>query len=598
MTDARRMSPRRVIALLRPHAEGERGPLVLGAVLGVLAVALQVARPWPLKWILDVVSGGGQPPTGATPSWIGADPVRAIGGLALAFVALSLAGAVTAYAQALTLNGLGNRVLFRFRASLFAQVLRQPLAFHESREVGELLTRVVYDTSRLRRGLNGALLRVVQTVALFAATFVALLWIDVALAAILGAGGLVALVTMRRRGRRIASAARRQRTKEGRLAALVASELLAVRELQTFGIERSAVTARFGSRNDRSLRQEQKVQRLSHGLALRVDAALALSIAGAIWLGAFGVLEGRLGAGDLLVFLSYALTLRGPFADFAYETARLGRTLACAERLERIALRSTAIADAPDAVEPDALRGELRFEGVSLRAARRRRTGRKWTLDGIDVALPAGQRIAVVGGNGAGKSTLLSLVLRLADPTKGRLLLDGRDLREYKLDAVRRGMSVVFQDSVLTGVSVHDNIALGEPDASPEDVRAAAASAGAAELIERLPLGYDTLVRRGGDLFSGGERQRLALARALLRDGRIWLLDEPTTGLDAAGADELTTRLLALTRGRTVLWVTHDPALLPRMDWILELQDGRAAFSGPVAQWPGRRAEAAGTNPH
>jgi len=576
--DRRRSPLRRIVALLRPYADGEGGPLAAGALLSVGAVVLHVLRPWPLKWILDYVSG--KHASGAVVGWVASAPTAGIALLSLLFVAIGVALAGAEYAQALLLNGLGNRVLFRFRAALFGHILRQPLAFHESREVGELLTRVVYDTSRLRRGLNGLLMKVFQTLALFGAILVVLLWIDVALGAILALGGLAALVAMRRRGPQIARAARKQRVKEGGLAGLVANELSSIRELQTFGLAGSAVQARFSARNKGSLRQEQKVRKLAAGLSLRVEILLALSIALALWFGTHAVLTGRLTPGVLVLFFSYAMSLRAPFLGFAYQTARVGRTYASADRLARIVERTSAIADAPGAVPAPPLTGDLRFEKVALKTPKGRRGGRKWTLDGLSCSLPAGRRIAVLGANGSGKSTLLSLVLRLADPDRGQILLDGRELHAYTLESLRSQMSVVFQDSVLSGLSVRDNIALGRPDASMDAVQESAHAAHISRFIERLPQGYDTPVRRGGELFSGGERQRLALARALLRDGRIWLLDEPTTGLDRATAEDVTAVLFEATRGRTTLWVTHDPELVSRFDWVLVLKQGRSVFSG------------------
>ena len=575
MEGATRQPLRRIVRLLRPHAADEGAAAVRGALLGVATVVLHVFRPWPLKWIVDGLQGSKHTPVGPA-AW---SPAM----LAAVFVLLAFAGSAAAYQQSMLLNGLGNRVLYRFRERLFGHILRQPLAYHQGLEVGELMTRIVYDTSRLRRGLNGMLVRVVQPLALFVASMAVLLWIDWRLAVVLLAGGVVALLLMRRRGRRIVSVAKKQRAKEGRLAALVGSELGAVRELQSFGIASSAVLARFAARNQRSLRQELKLQRLALGLTLRVDLALAASIALAMWIGADAIPGGALSAGDLVLFLSYALSLTRPFADFAQATARLGRTYACADRLERIMRRDIEIGDVPSAIDAVDVQGALRFEGVSLRTPKRRRNDRKWTIEGIDCDLPAGKRIAIVGGNGAGKSSLLSLVLRLADPTSGRILLDGRDLREYTIESLRGQTSVVFQNSVLTGVSVRDNIALGVPDASIDAIEEAAHTARVSRFIKRLPDGYDTIVRRGGDLFSGGERQRIAIARALLRKGRIWLLDEPTTGLDHDAAADLTDRLLEATRGRTVLWVTHDPTLLTRMDWILELREGRVVSSGPAA---------------
>jgi ABC-type multidrug transport system fused ATPase/permease subunit len=195
------------------------------------------------------------------------------------------------------------------------------------------------------------------------------------------------------------------------------------------------------------------------------------------------------------------------------------------------------------------------------------------------------QRVAIVGANGAGKSTLLRLVLRFVDPDEGRVLLDGRDLRDYTLDSVRRQVSAVFQESVFFGLSVRENIALGDPDATLEDVVRAAQRARINKFIERLPEGYETPVRRGGELFSGGERQRIAIARALYRDGRIWLLDEPTKGVDPATAGDLSTILLEATEGRAVLWVTHDPAVLPKLDRVVVLKEGRLTFTGTPAAY-------------
>lgn len=593
-SERRRPRLRLLAALLRPYAAGEGRGLALGALLGLAVVTAHVLRPWPLKWIIDYVTGA--PAPGPVQQWVAAGPAAGVFALAALFVTLAVAGAAAEYAQVMLLNGLGNRVLFRFRAALFAHVLRQPLAFHESHEIGELLTRVVYDTSRLRRGINGLLIRIVQTLVLLLATSAVLLWVAPGLGILLTAGVVLALVAMRRSGRRIARAARKQRIREGSLAALVATELAGVRELQASGVEASAVQRRFAGRNDRSLRQEQKVRRLAAGLSLRVEVLLALGVALALWLGARQVMAGVLTAGSLTLFFSYALSLRGPLADFAYQAAHLGRTWACADRLARIAGRTSAIVDGPGAAPAPPLDGALRFEAVALKAGRRRRSGRKWTLDGVSCDLPAGRRVAVVGPNGAGKSTLLSLVLRLADPVRGRVLLDGQDLREFTLDSVRSQVSVVFQDTVLTGLSVAENIALGMPGADRAAVEAATTAARADAFVRRLPQGYDTVVRRGGRLFSGGELQRLALARALLRRGRLWLLDEPTTGLDQATAEDLATLLLEVTRGRTTLWVTHDPELVRRLDAVLALDRGKVAFCGsPVDyfSWLAGRTERA-----
>lgn len=563
----------RIFRLLAPHAIGEGRRIAVGILLGLGVVALHVARPWPLKWIVD---GLGLP---------AGSPASHIVQMAALFVALSVVGAVMQYTYEMYFYGVGNRVVYRFRSALFAHVIALPLWFHDSRGVGELLTRVVSDTSRLRRGVNVMVLRILLTVVLFVATLAVVVWVAPLLGLALGVVGVMGLLLMQRRGGSIMRAARRQRQREGALAALVGDELARVRELQLFGVAASSVLRRFDSRNERGLRQEMKVQRLASGLVARVDALFAFGVALTLLVGIGPSSRGSITAGELVLFLTYALSLRQPFLDFAYHTARLGRTVACADRLGLIVARPVGNQDLPGATLAPAFEGALRFEDVWVKSPRRIRGGRKWSLAGITCDIPPRQRIAIVGGNGAGKSTLLGLVARLTEPQVGRVLLDGRDVRDYQAPALRDQLSVVFQDAALPILRVRDLIALGRTDATDDQIQEAARRTGAAPFIQGLPLGYETVVRRGGALLSGGERRRLALAGALLRDGRIWLLDEPSVGLDDASAREIVELLLDATQDRTVLWVTHDPAILSRFDWVLALEDGRLAYSGPSAAY-------------
>jgi ATP-binding cassette, subfamily B, bacterial len=574
---------RRIVAMLKPYAVGEGTRLVAGIVLSVAIIALHVIRPWPLKWILDFLARPDH--RGAMDTWVASAPARGLFLLSLLFVALALAAAWADFAQTMVLNGLGNRILYRFRTALFANLMRQPLVFHEARDMGELVTRVLYDTSRLRRGVNGLMIRVFQTLAIFIATLAVLFWIDPMLGAVLALGGVLAFASMHSRGRRILVASRKQRQKEGKLAALMADDLGSVRELQTFGASEGATHARFQRKNSKSLKYEQRVRKLAAGLVLRVELLLAVTIALALWIGATAVQSGRVTPGDLVLFISYAVALRAPFAAFAYQTGRLGRTVACAERLAHIMETEPAIRDAAEAIPAPPLRKALSLDRVTVKAGRKTRSSRNLTLNSVTCQIPAGRRTVVIGGNGSGKTTLLRLIPRLLEPSDGSVLYDGEDLRRYKLWSLRSQMSVVFQDSVLAGLSVRDNLALGLPEAADEAIQAATRAAGIDGFIERLPNGYATRVRRSGDLFSGGERQRLAIARALIRDGPIWLLDEPTTGLDKDSAQEMVEILFRATEGRTALWVTHDTDIVERMDWVIELSDGRAIYDGPVAEY-------------
>ena len=580
--DARRFG--RLGRLLRPHTAGHGRLAVAGAGASAGLLAAQLAQPWPLKWIFDLL-GGNPAPFSSLP------PEQALAAFAGIYLGIAVVAAGFEYAQLLLLASLGNRVIAGFRRTLFRHVLRLPLAWHEKKEVGELLTRVVSDTARLRRGVNGVLLRTVQTVALFAATSVILLWLNAPLALIAAATGGLGLLLMAGTGRRILRAARRQREREGRLAGVVEESLAGIRDLQ---LHRPGDTPdpRFERENAKSLKEEQKVRRLEGRLFLTVNVLLAFSLLAVLWLGARQVRADGITAGDLVLFVHYLLSLYRPFNVFAHQSARTGRTLACSERLVKILEREPAIADAPGALPAPRLAGEVAFEAVTLKAKRKRRGGRRRILQGVTFRVGAGERVAVVGPNGAGKSSLVLLLARLAEPRVGRIEIDGQDVRAFTIESLRAQISAVQQEPALFGLSVRENVALGAPAVDRAGVEAALRRARALELVERLPAGLDTRIRRRGRLFSAGERQRLAVARALARDGRIWLLDEPTSGLDAEAAESITALLREVTAGKTTFWVTHEPAIAMSLDKVLVLVKGRLRFAGTPAElrdWLGRK---------
>ena len=567
---------RRLAKFLWPHARSHKALLLGGALLSALLIALRTAQPWPLKWVIDWISDSHSPFT-PTLGWLQLQPQQAILIFSLLYVLVSILAALVDYWQHLVLAGLGNRVLFSFRNQLFSHLLRQPLSFHDRRNVGELVTRVVYDTSRLRRGVNGILTRSFQGIFTFLTAVGVILWLNWRLAVIVGVCGTVALLAMGRTGGKILTASQKHRRREGQLAAIVAEDVHGIRELQTF-CPGTPTDERFERRNVKSLGNEQKVRRLAAGLLLRMETLLTISVCLVLWLGAAEVHNGQLSLGSLVLLLHYTVGLYGPFRHFAQQAAQTGRTMACAERLTKLMERRPAVANIPGAISLQAVQGEIAFEKVSCKSPRRH--GRKWLLEGISFPIKAGERVAVLGKNGAGKSSLLRLILRLSDPHQGCIRLDGHDLKNVTLESFRKHISVVFQDGVFFGLTVRENIALGNSDASLEEIQHTARRCGIDKWIEQLKQGYNTPVRHQGRLFSGGERQKIALARALLRDGRIWLLDEPTGSLDAESRDGFVSVLLEATQGRTTLWVTHDLGVLTHCDRVLLLGEGKMCFFG------------------
>lgn len=557
---------RAVGGLLAPYARPHTRTIAAGLSVTLLLVVLRVLQPWPLKWVIDSVAGAPQPPL--TP-----------GSAAVAFLLIAVAAARTDYAQVMMLTGLGNRILNQLRYDLFTHVLRQPLSFHERKAEGEILTRIIYDTNRLRIGLNYLLVRLAQTVLLFLFILIALFWVEPALALVLLVAGVLAFAVMTGGGYRVRKAARRNRKREGRLAALVAQELVAVRELQAFrpNLEESPAFARL---NAKSLKQESKLRRISATMLLRVETIISIGIALVLLFGTQRALEGAISPGDLVLFASYATALYQPFFRFARQSAKMGSTIASADRVGKLLRRGPGITDAPDAVDAVRVRGEIQLRDIGVRNAGRSRRTRKWALRKVTLSVHAGDRVAVIGANGAGKSTLLRLLLRLVQHEEGAFALDGRPVEQYTAASLRQQMSVVFQGSVLLGATVRENLVLGRPEATDEELWQALRLACGDKLVQRLPQGLDTPLHTRGAQLSAGERQRLALSRAFLRNGAIWLLDEPTTGLDAKTSATLTAVLERATRNRTTFWITHDPRVATMLEHVLFLVDGEVRFWG------------------
>ncbi len=566
-------------SLLWPHARPHRALIFVGALLSALLIGLRLAQPWPLKLVIDSFSVSEHSHT-----WLPLDPVTSFVVVSLLYVLISILAALAEYWQLLLLSGIGNKILFSFRNQLFRRMLAQAISFYERRDIGELVTRIVSDTSRLRRGVNGILVRSFQVLFTFVAATAVILWLDWRIAGIVAVCGSLAILSMGKTGRRILNAARRNRRREGQLAAIVAEDAQGIQELQTFRAQNLG-DERFERRNVKSLKDEQKVRRLGAGLMFRMEVLLTLSVCLALAFGAIGVHSGTFSLGSLVLVIHYIVGLYGPFRRFAQQASQSGRTMACAERLIKVMDTVPSVQNSPSARVCATLRGDISVEQVWYRGPKTRRIGRKWLLDDVSFSLKAGERIAVMGSNGAGKSSFLRLMLRLADPQRGCVRIDGLDIKEYTIESIRTQFSAVFQHGAFFTLTVAENITLGNPDATIDQVKETARRCGINEWIEGLKNGYDTPVRRQGNLFSGGEKQKIAIARALLRNGRIWLLDEPAQSLDAASSEHMTKLLLEATQGRTTFWVTHDPRILSYCDRVLVLREGKVGFSGTPGEF-------------
>jgi ATP-binding cassette subfamily B protein/subfamily B ATP-binding cassette protein MsbA len=365
-----------------------------------------------------------------------------------------------------------------------------------------------------------------------------------------------------------------KREVEGRLTAHLQQTLAGIPVVQAF-VQEEREQTRFEQFADAAIRAQQRSALLGSLNSLGSGLVTALGTGIILWLGAHRVMQGTLTVGSLLVFLAYLVSLQAQMKTFASAWTTLQGLSASVQRVMEVLSLPPEISEAPGAPALPPVRGQVQLEHVTFGYEH----GRPQLRD-VSLAVQAGETLAIVGATGAGKSTLINLIPRFFDPWEGRVLLDGRDVREVTVDSVRSQVALVLQEPFLAPESVADNIAVGKPGATRDEVEAAARAAGAHGFISRLPEGYETELGERGATLSGGERQRLAIARALLKDAPILILDEPTSALDSRTEQDILNTLSALQPRRTTFIVAHRLSTIRRADRIVVLQAGRIVECG------------------
>jgi len=538
------------------------------ALIVALGIALSVAaalQPWPLKNLVD------QALTQGSAELIVA---AAMASLALFAVSAALdAGATWAWSV------LGQRMVYDLAGDLFLRMQRLSLAFHARRPVGDSITRITGDAWCVHAVVDGLLVSPARH--LFALLSVAALaWqLDQSLCLLaLTAAPLLALSALYF-GERLKGFERGKREAQARLAAFLHQVLGAMPLVQAFAagprnratFEALATDAAKASRGSAVV---ESAYRAVNGVAITLGMALVL------YAGGRRVLAHELSLGSLLVFVAYVRTLESASRGLLLAYGKLRGAQASIDRVLEVLDVAAPLAERRGARPlPQPARGHLVFERVSFAYE----PGRP-VLEAIDLDVRPGETLALVGATGAGKSTLAALVLRFFDPTQGRVLLDGADLRDLGLKSLRDEVSVVLQEPFLLPLSVAENIAYGREHASRDEIVAAAVAANAHEFIRALPYGYDTVLGERGVTLSGGERQRLAIARAILKDARVLILDEPTSALDAHTESGVVQALEQLLAGRTALIIAHRLSSVRRANRIALLEQGRLVELGSHAE--------------
>jgi ATP-binding cassette subfamily B protein len=558
---------RRVLAYYRPFS----AQTALGLILSLAAIGLSLLKPWPLKIIVDdVLQRNPEARFGNSPNLI---PL-----LCLAFVVIQLLWGLLNLASNYLFVKVGLQALLKLRTDLYAYLQSLSLKYHDARRSSDSSFRVAYDSQSIQTIYNKGFTNIFGSIITLIGTFVIMLRMDWQLALLSLAIVPLLFAAIYFFAHRIRTQSTSIQEQDSAMLAQAQEGLGAIRMVHAFGREDFEVS-QFHQRAQESLQANLRLTLTNVNSALVIGTLIAVGTAAMYYVGSFHVLRGTLTLGSLLVFSAYLLMLYQPLESLTYTAWAMEGATAGARRCFEVLDRADDVVDAADAKEIEETSGGLGFQSVAFSYGAERPV-----LRDIDLSISPNQIIALVGGTGAGKSTLLSLVPRFYDPNAGTVTLDGHDLRAITKKSLRAKIAIVLQDTLLFSTTIRENIAYGRPGATDDEIRDAARRAQADEFISRLPTGYDSPVGERGGHLSVGQRQRIGIARAFLKDAPILLLDEPTSALDPTTEAAIMETIKDLMHGRTTLIVTHRLATIHAVDRIVVLEHGRIVEQGTGAE--------------
>ncbi len=568
---------RRVFAYFKPFF----WPTFWGLAITFVTTGLSLLAPWPFKIIVDeLLPGAAHHLNGVFTNRI--EPVLG-GPFSVQTSVMILAGALVLLHGASGLLGLGSNYLFirvglqallQLRTDLYTTLHSLPLKFHDLRRSTDSSFRVAYDSQSMQTFYNRGFTNIFGSAVMLVSAFIIMWRMDWKLTATSMAVIPFVIWALKHYANRIRAESTTIQERESAVLTTAQEGLSSIKVVQAFGREQETVDE-FYSQARESLLANLRLTVTNIGSSLVVSTLMALGTSVMIYVGTMHVLDGTLTLGSLTVFVSYLGMLYGPIQSLTGVAWALEGAAAGATRCFEILDADSDVEDLPGAEIIQTARGCFEFEAVDFAY-----TSDRMILQDITFTVEPGQSVAFVGGTGAGKSTLLSLAPRFYDPTAGRVLLDGRDLRSITKKSLRAQISIVLQDTLLFSTTIKENIAYGRPDATEDEIIEAARRAQAYDFVMAMANGFDSPVGERGGHLSVGQRQRIGIARAFLKNSPILLLDEPTSALDPATEAAIMETLADLMKGRTTLIITHRLATVHHLDQIVVLDHGRIVEVG------------------
>ncbi len=561
--------------VLRPHAKA----LALGLLAVIGETIADLLQPWTLKIVFDnVLKSGSLRGHGwlnhLILATVGTNRLAILRFAAVAALAIAVAGAICSYWEKYLTTSVGQWVMHDLRRTLYSHVQRLSLSYHDHKQTGDLISRVTTDIDAIQSFIASGVLGVFIDTLTLAGMVGVMFYVNwrFTLIALSVAPGLFAVVYSYTR--RIKKASREVRKKEGEIVSTIQEVLTSIRVVKAFARE-DYEQRRLEEESLESVEIALRARGLKAKLSPLVEIIVAIGTSLVLWFGARMVLEGNLSAGSLIVFILYLGKMYKPMQDLSKMTDAYAKAEVGFERIREVLATEREVADLPGARPARPFRGRVEFENVYFQYEEN-----SPVLRGVTLRIEPGQTAALVGPTGAGKTTIVSMIPRFYDPVSGVVRIDGQDVRRFTQKSLRQQISFVLQETLLFHGPIWNNIAYGKPGASRAEIYRAAELANAHEFIEKMPQGYDTLVGERGVTLSGGQRQRIAIARAVIRDSPILILDEPSTGLDAASEKLVFEALDRLMEGKTSIVIAHRLSTIRRADAIFVVDGGTIRESG------------------